>query len=264
MDAVLEARGLTVAYGDLVIVDGVDFALPRGQWLMVVGPNGAGKSTIISALSGGAPYRGSVTVLGRDVRSYKPAALARVLGVLSQQHSVGYSFTVAEVVQMGRYAHTRSLFGQATDADETAIARAIELTGLGPFLDQSVLTLSGGELQRTFLAQLIAQDPEILLLDEPTNHLDLAYQEQVFDLIRSWIAESGRTVLSVVHDLSLAKAYGDAVLLLDKGKAVASGPADVTLSPANLEAVYGMDVVAWMRRMLGQWDEPGGPVGGAT
>jgi iron complex transport system ATP-binding protein len=255
MNAVLEAQGLTVRYGELTIVDSLDFAVPKGRWLMVVGPNGAGKSTIISAISGLAPYSGSVKCLGRDVRSYKPAALARILGVLTQQHSVGYSFSVAEVVQMGRYAHTRSLFGQATDADEAAIERAIELTGLGPFLNQSVLTLSGGELQRTFLAQLIAQDPEILLLDEPTNHLDLAYQEQVFDLIRGWIAESGRTVLSVVHDLSLARAYADEVLLLHKGKAVACGSVEETLSPANLEAVYGMDVVGWMRRMLGQWDE---------
>jgi iron complex transport system ATP-binding protein len=260
MDAVLEARGLTVRYGDLTIVDSLDFAVPKGHWLMVVGPNGAGKSTIISAISGLAPYSGIVNCLGRDVRTYKPAALARILGVLTQQHSVGYSFSVAEVVQMGRYAHTRSLFAHATDADQAAIERAIELTGLGPFLNQSVLTLSGGELQRTFLAQLIAQDPEILLLDEPTNHLDLAYQEQVFDLIRAWIAESGRTVLSVVHDLSLARAYGDEVLLLHKGKAVACGPAEATLSPANLESVYQMDVVAWMRRMLGQWDDdPGEP-----
>jgi iron complex transport system ATP-binding protein len=257
-DIVLEARGLTVAYGELTIVDHVDFALERGEWLMVVGPNGAGKSTIIAALSGGAPYTGDVTLLGRDIRSYKPAALARVLGVLTQQHAVGFSFTVAEVDQMGRYAHTRSLWGQATDADEAAIARAIELTGLGPFLGQSVLTLSGGELQRTFLAQLFAQDPEILLLDEPTNHLDLAYQEQVFDLIRTWIAESGRTVLSVVHDLSLAKAYGDEALLLDKGKVVAAGNVAATLAPEHLTAVYGMDVYAWMKKMLGQWELGGG------
>ncbi|MDR1807409.1 MAG: ABC transporter ATP-binding protein [Propionibacteriaceae bacterium] len=254
MAPVLEAQGLTVRYGDLVIVDHVDFAVDRGRWLMVVGPNGAGKSTIISAVTGGAPATGRVTLLGRDIRSYRPAALARVLGVLSQQHAVGFAFTVGEVVQMGRYAHTRSLFGATTDEDERAIARALELTGLSALAGQSVLTLSGGELQRTFLAQLFAQDPQVLLLDEPTNHLDLAYQEQVFGLIRDWIAESGRTVLSVVHDLSLARAFGDDVLLLDQGHVVAAGRADVTLTPANLERVYGMDVYAWMRKMLGQWE----------
>jgi iron complex transport system ATP-binding protein len=222
---------------------------------MVVGPNGAGKSTVINAITGGAPFTGDVSVFGKPLRSYSPVALARLLGVLAQQNSVGYSFTVREVINMGRYAHTRSLWGTRTDADEAAVERAIELTGLEPFLDQSVLTLSGGELQRTFLAQLFAQDPQILLLDEPTNHLDLAYQEQVFDLIRSWLADGKRAVLAVVHDLSLARAYGDRALLLNDGHVAASGSIDEALSAANLEAVYDMDVFAWMRRMLKQWHE---------
>jgi iron complex transport system ATP-binding protein len=253
MTALLQAESLAVRYGDLQIVGGVDFTLAEGRWLMLAGPNGAGKSTIVNAISGGAPYTGRILVEGRDVKSFKPAALARRLGVLAQQNAVGYAFTVAEVIQMGRYAHTRSLFRQATDADEQAIERAVELTGLRPFLGQSVLTLSGGELQRTFLAQVIAQDPQILLLDEPANHLDLAYQEQVFGLIRDWLGGGGRTVLSVVHDLSLAKAYGDDALLLDRGRITAEGPVADTLTPANLERVYGMDVYGWMQRMLGQW-----------
>ncbi|MDR2620155.1 MAG: ABC transporter ATP-binding protein, partial [Propionibacteriaceae bacterium] len=141
-----------------------------------------------------------------------------------------------------------------SDADEAAIERAIALTGLEPFLDQSVLTLSGGELQRTFLAQLFAQDPQILLLDEPTNHLDLAYQEQEFDLIREWLKQPGRAVMSVVHDLSLAKSYGTRAVLLHEGRVVADGPVLEALSGARLAAVYGMDVFAWMRKMLTQWE----------
>jgi iron complex transport system ATP-binding protein len=252
-EAVLQVKGLSVTYDDHRIVDEVDFSLNDGEWLMVVGPNGAGKSTIISAISGGAPYTGTIECLGQNIRSFKPAQLARKLGVLAQNNSVGYGFSVGEVVNMGRYAHTRSIWGTSSDADEEAIERAIDLTGLRPFVNQSVLTLSGGELQRMFLAQLFAQDPQILLLDEPTNHLDLAYQEQVFELVRSWISGSGRTVLSVVHDLSLAKAYGDRALLLDKGKAVACASVSEALSRENLDAVYGMDVFAWMQKMLGQW-----------
>ncbi|HPV99490.1 MAG TPA: ABC transporter ATP-binding protein, partial [Oscillospiraceae bacterium] len=120
---------------------------------------------------------------------------------------------------------------------------------------QSVLTLSGGELQRTFLAQIFAQNPRLLILDEPTNHLDLVYQQQVFDLIRDWIHEGPRAVMSVVHDLSLARTYGTDALLMDQGRAAAYGSIDEVLSPDNLRSVYSMDVYGWMRKMLSQWDD---------
>ncbi|MDR1355144.1 MAG: ABC transporter ATP-binding protein [Propionibacteriaceae bacterium] len=254
-ETMLKLDHVSVNYGDVLVVDDANFQLRAGEWLMVVGPNGAGKSTIINAISGSAPYRGRISCLDRDIRSYRSVELARLMGVLAQHHGVGYSFTVREVVNMGRYAHTRSMFVSRSDADEAAIAHAIELTGLEPFLDQSVLTLSGGELQRTFLAQLFAQDPQILLLDEPTNHLDLAYQEQVFDLIRQWLRHPGRAVMSVVHDLSLAKSYGTRAVLLDGGRMVADDSVLNALSQRHLADVYRMDVFAWMRKMLTQWEE---------
>jgi len=251
----LEVKNLTVRYGDLVIVDDVNFSLEGGQWLMIVGPNGAGKSTIVSAISGGAPYTGHIDCMGKDIKSYKPHDIAKIIGVLSQRYSVGYPFTVSEVVHMGRYAHSKGVFSGASDADEDAVSRAIELTGLKPFLDQSVLTLSGGELQRTFLAQLFAQEPKILILDEPTNHLDLVYQKQVFALIGEWLKTPGRAVVSVVHDLSLARTYGTDALLLHEGKVVSQGASRETLSSDNLKSVYSMDVFAWMRELFSQWQE---------
>ena len=251
----LSVKGLTVRYGDLVIVDDVSFSVGSGQWLMIVGPNGAGKSTIISAVSGGAPYSGQIECMGRDVKSYKPHDFAKIAGVLSQRHSVSYPFTVAEIVRLGRYAHSKGVFSGGSDADEEAVARAIEFTGMAPFLDHSVLTLSGGELQRTFLAQLFAQEPKLLILDEPTNYLDLVYQKQVFALIGEWLKTPGRAVVSVVHDLSLARKHGTDALLLHLGKAVAQGAARETLSSENLGHVYSMDVFAWMRTMLEQWQE---------
>ena len=131
---------------------------------------------------------------------------------------------------------------------------ALELTGLTAQRAQSVLTLSGGELQRTFLAQVLAQQPRLLILDEPTNHLDLVYQKQVFSLIGRWLREPGRAVVSVVHDLSLARAFGTDAVLLHHGKTVASGSVREVLRPENLDAVYDMDVAAWMRQMLSQWE----------
>ena len=119
---------------------------------------------------------------------------------------------------------------------------------------RSALTLSGGELQRAFLAQVFAQDPKLLLLDEPTNHLDLVYQKQVFALIQDWLKKGHRAVVSVVHDLSLAKAYGSHALLLDRGRVLAFGTVKEVLTRENLARVYKMDVYEWMQRMLEQWE----------
>ena len=129
------------------------------------------------------------------------------------------------------------------------------MTGLTDLCHASMLTLSGGETQRVFLAQVFAQDPQVLILDEPANHLDLKYQQHIFSLIREWLKEPGRAVLSVVHDLSLARKYGTHAVLMDHGKSISQGAITEVMTPENLQQVYGMDVYAWMREMLSQWQE---------
>jgi len=251
----LEVRDLTVRYGDLTIVDRVSFQAEQGQWLMLAGPNGAGKSTIVNAIGQGVRYGGSVRFRGRDVAKLKAVERARRYGVLSQAHPVGYAFTVEELVRLGRYCHAPRLLQERSREDRRMVEQALVLTGLTELRSHSLLTLSGGELQRAFLAQLFAQDPPLLILDEPTNHLDLMYQRQIFDLLRQWLLEGERAVISVVHDLSLAKAYGSRALLLDKGRLIAAGPVQDTLSREQLRRVYGLDVYGWMRNMLEQWEE---------
>lgn len=250
----LEVRDLSVRYGQKTIVDRLSFSVQEGQWLMIVGPNGAGKSTALEAVTQAAPYTGSVLLDGQEVRRMKHTERARRMGVLMQKNFVGYSFTVEEVVRLGRYAHAPGVFSGRNGKDSAAVEEALELTGLTAQRAQSVLTLSGGELQRTFLAQVLAQQPRLLILDEPTNHLDLVYQKQVFSLIGRWLREPGRAVVSVVHDLSLARAFGTDAVLLHHGKMVASGSVREVLRPENLDAVYDMDVAAWMRKLLSQWE----------
>ncbi len=251
--SLLDVRNLTVQYGEKTIADNVSFSLNEGDWLMIVGPNGAGKSTIVNAISQGVPYTGEVRVLQKDVRSYRPHELAKLVGVLAQTHAMGYGFTVGSVVRLGRYAYAPGFFSGGRDEDDAAVERALSLTGLTNIVDQNVLTLSGGELQRTFLAQLFAQNPRVLLLDEPTNHLDLVYQKQVFELISEWLKTPGRAVASVVHDLSLARAYGSHALLLDGGASRAYGAIADVFAPEHLDRAYDMDVSAWMRGLLSQW-----------
>ncbi|NLA95627.1 MAG: ABC transporter ATP-binding protein [Clostridiaceae bacterium] len=249
----LDVRDLTVRYGDLTILDRISFQVNPGDWLMIIGPNGAGKSTIIHAVSQVAPYQGEILLKGRNIRDYKAGHRAQLLGVLTQHHPLNYPFSVEEVIRLGRYAYAPWIFSRSDDEGEAYIQRAIEQTGLGSMLKQSILTLSGGEIQRVFLAQLFAQNPNILILDEPANHLDLVYQKQTFGLLKDWLKKPDRAIVSVVHDLGPARAYGERALLLNKGKVEAQGPIGEVLTEANLNRVYGMDVFAWMRNMLGQW-----------
>lgn len=251
----LSVHNLTVRYGSLAVLDNVSFSLAAGQWLMVAGPNGAGKSTLVHAISQGVAYRGDVRYFDRNVKYIRPSALAREIGVLSQSHQVGYAFTVEEVVNMGRYAHQKGRLSFTDEQGEEKVHAALEMTGMLPFIHQSVMTLSGGELQRTFLAQIFAQDPNLIILDEPTNHLDLKYQKQMFELIEAWLKKPGRAVVSVVHDISLARAYGTHAMLLSQGKLIAYGKNREVLSRENLQSVYAMDVQKWMLKMLAQWEE---------
>lgn len=251
----LDVRNLQVRYGARRVVNGVSFSVSEGQWLMLVGPNGAGKSTILNAISQGVPYGGEIKIGGMDARRYRPAQLSGRIGVLAQTHAVGYAFTVAEVVRLGRYAYAPSAFSGRSGDDEAAVERALAETGLTGLQGRSILQLSGGEVQRTFLAQLLAQDPEIMLLDEPTNNLDLVYQKQVFTLLSKWLRTPGRAIVSVVHDLSLALAYGTHALLLKDGDTLAYGAVSDVLTQENLLRAYDMDVAAWMRGQLGLWEK---------
>ena len=140
--SLLEVENMRVRYGAYEVLKGVNFALREGEWLMVIGPNGAGKSTIVKAVSQSTPYTGQVLFAGEDVRQMRPSYLARRLGVLMQNHAVGYSFTVEEVVGLGRYAYSRGVFGGKSEEDQARVERALVLTGLLAQRHQSVLTLS--------------------------------------------------------------------------------------------------------------------------
>ena len=251
----LNAENITVRYGEKTVLDQVSFSVDSGEWWMVAGPNGAGKSTLLSAVTRGVPCAGRITLLGRDVSSYRPEELARQVGMLEQNHAAGYAFTVEEVVTLGRYAHRTGFLRRGDAEGEDKVRQALALTGLQELARRSVLTLSGGEMQRVFLAQVLAQDPRLLLLDEPANHLDLIYQKQLFSLIGDWLKTPGRAVISVVHDLALARRYGTHALLLRQGKTVSDGRTAEVFTPQNLQTAYGMDVFAWMQGLYAAWQQ---------
>ena len=248
----LSVRKLSVSYLDFDAVSDVSLELESGQWLMLAGPNGAGKSTIIKAISNSLKFDGQVLVAGQDVTRLSSRQLALHMAVLQQSHAVGFAFTVEELVQFGRYAHQRR-FSHSDPRGRELVNEAIAVCGLSAIRTQNVLTLSGGELQRAFLAQAFAQDAPLLLLDEPASHLDMTYQQTLFELIATWLKTKGRGVISVVHDLQLARRYGSHALLLNQGRLVASGSMDAVFTRDNLQQVYGMDVNAWLNWLHAPW-----------
>ena len=254
----LQVDHLSVRLEEKTAVDNVSFTVNAGEWWTLAGPNGAGKTSLAEALTRGVKHSGKIRIDGKDTTAFSAAEFACKVGILSQMNSVMYGFTVREIVEMGRYAHREGfLHGRDPEGGEK-VRQALELTGLSELRDRNMLTLSGGETQRVFLAQVLAQDPELLILDEPANHLDLPFQRQFFDLVRSWLESPGRAVITVMHDLNLARRYSTHSLLLDSGKCVAQGKVRKVLSPENLCRVYRMDVYAWMREMLSQWQNETG------
>ena len=251
----LKAEHLTVHYGEKEAVKDLSFELREGEWLVLVGPNGAGKSSLAGALGRSVPWEGNVTLQGKDIRSFKAQEYARKVGVLSQQHSAVYGFTVEEVVGLGRYARRQGFFRGGDPEGAEMIAKALAETGLAEMRGRNMLTLSGGEMQRVFLAQVFAQDPEILILDEPANHLDLPFQQELFTQIGRWLETPGRAAVTVMHDLSLARMFGTHALLMDRGQCVCRGTVGEVLTRENLQAVYHMDVYEWMQKMFAQWSE---------
>ncbi len=249
----LTLQNVAVRYGNKKAAEDVSFSIEPGQWWIVAGLNGAGKTTLVNAIARSVPFEGAIRWEGREILSFSPGEYARRVGVLSQMQKAEYAFTVEEVVALGRYAYQGSFLRHPDEEGEKRIDDALRLTGLHDMRHRRLTTLSGGETQRVFLAQVFAQDPRLLLLDEPANHLDLVYQKQVFSLIRDWALQPGRAVLSVVHDLSLARRYGTHAVLMDQGKCAAQGKTGDVLSWANLRRVYRMDVYEWMQDLLAQW-----------
>lgn len=239
MSARIAAVGVSVVIDGQPILADIDLEIRAGEVLALVGPNGAGKSTLLSVLSGDLrPTRGSVTVDGRDIRDIRHLELARLRSVLTQENQVSFPFTVTEVVEMGRSPWQRT---SSRDDDERAIAEAIKATDVSHLAARRYTSLSGGEKARVSLARVLAQGTPTVFLDEPTAALDLRHQEEVMTTAAG-LARSGRAVVVVVHDLSLAAAYADRVALVASGRLETAGTPTEVFTAERVGRIYGLPV----------------------
>ena len=238
--------GVSVTLGGRRVVDAVSDTVASGEWVTLIGPNGAGKSTLLRAVAGLVPFDGSLALGGDPVAALGRRQIARQLAFVPQQPLLPPQMRVREYVLLGRTPHIRS-FAYESRHDLDAASRALERLDLLELAERPLRTLSGGEGQRAVLARALAQEAPVLLLDEPTMALDIGRQQQVLELVAELRRDSELTVLSAMHELTLAAQYADRLLLLSSGRLVASGPPEGILTEALISEHYGAAV-----RVVGQ------------
>jgi iron complex transport system ATP-binding protein len=248
----LELKDLEAGYAEVAALTEVSLRIGKGEFVALVGPNGSGKSTLIRALSRGLPPRqGAVLLDGADLYHLAPRAVARRIGVVPQNGSPGFPFSVLEVVLMGRSPHLGRLSLEGR-RDYDIAERCLRVTDTWHLRDRSVNAVSGGEKQRVMIARALAQEPEILLLDEPTAFLDIAHQISILDLVKELNGTQGLTVLAALHDLNLASQYAQRLLMLDHGRVVADGSPGEVITPERILQVYRTQVAVRVNPLSGR------------
>jgi len=243
----LAATDLTVSYGKTPVLKGLSAAFSPGGLTALVGPNGCGKSTLLKTLlSLLRAESGSVTLDGTPVDRIGRRALARRVAYLPQETHCPDYMTVGELVELG--GHSRyALMGGPDARDRQLFETALETVGLADRAHDRVSRLSGGQRQRAWIAMVLAQDSDILLMDEPVNHLDMAYQYTVLALVRALTRDHGKTVVCVLHDLNLAAAFADEVVMLREGVTIAAGPTIETVTPETVRQVFAFEADIYLR-----------------
>jgi iron complex transport system ATP-binding protein len=234
----IDVRELTLGYGNVSVLKSLSLPIERGKITVLAGPNGCGKSTLLRAIRRlHKPARGHIFLEEVDISRLSDKALARQIGLLAQSPSAPEDMTVEELVRLGRYPHQSMLQPWSRD-DGQALELALAGTSVTHLRARRLGSLSGGQLQRVWIAMVLAQQTDVVCLDEPVNHLDMAHQLDCLDLVRQLKEEFGRTVVLVLHDLNLAARYADHLVFLHDGVIAAAGTPEQLMTEELIASVF--------------------------
>jgi len=253
----LTLNNVSAGYGGVDVIRNISIEVKSS--LSIVGPNGCGKTTLLKAIANILPSKGEIKMLGKPLGSMKQREISLNIAMLSQQPNIYFSYSVFDTVMMGRYLYIKDrLSGNPSKEDKDVVARSLEAVNLLEEKDKDITKLSGGQLQRVFLARTLAQEPRIILLDEPTSHLDLKCQIEVIDYLKKWEKEGNRAVVGVLHDVNLAMRLSNHFIVMKNGEIQANGNTEGIIADGLLNRVYEMDVAEYMRASLKNWPVRGG------
>ncbi|MFT5700667.1 MAG: iron complex transport system ATP-binding protein [Desulforhopalus sp.] len=237
----LATRDLCFSYGKTATLRDISVELQQGKFYGIIGPNGCGKTTFLDLLTGNkTPSAGSIDLFGSPLTSYNKRDLALQLALVPQEYDTGFGFSVEEVVLMGRHPHIPR-FASPSQNDWKNIDAAMEAIGITDLRNRYTSTLSGGQKQRTVVARALAQDTPLLLFDEATSSLDIKYTLQIFNLVKDLVQNQNRTIVAVMHNLNLAAAYCDEILIMNEGQVVSFGPTEKKLNSEIIREVFGVE-----------------------
>ncbi|MCL2479358.1 MAG: ABC transporter ATP-binding protein [Treponema sp.] len=249
----LEVKNLYSGYNGTDIIRDISFQARGAEILAIIGPNGCGKTTLLKTLAKLLPYRGSVTLDQAEISAIPRKKLARKIALLVQTNGIYFPYSVYDTAALGRYSHSSSMFKNLNADDQEIIRGVLEKLGLWDIRDKMINELSGGQLQRVFLARTLVQNPDLILLDEPTNHLDLKHQIELLEYLSRWARENQRAVIAVLHDLNLANSFADNAILMAEGRLISYGKCSAVLSGGLLQEIYGLDIRSFMIDSLEKW-----------
>jgi iron complex transport system ATP-binding protein len=243
MENLLRVNNLYGGYGAELVVRDISLEIKKGEFIGVIGPNGSGKSTLLRLMSRALlPQAGRVSFSGQDINQMGGKAFARQVAFVSQDTRINFSFSVWEIVLMGRIPHLKRMQSE-TKGDAEIAARALSFTDTLKIREKGIDEISAGERQRVLIAKALAQEPVLLFLDEPTSHLDIAHQVQIMDLLKRLNRQNRLTIIIVLHDLNLASEYCSRIILFDQGRIFKDGTPEDVLTYQNIESVYKTVVI---------------------
>ncbi|CAM3054507.1 ATP-binding cassette domain-containing protein [Lactococcus hircilactis] len=236
----MKIENLSKSFGKKKILKNISLTIPKGKLTAFIGPNGAGKSTLLSCMSRLTSYdQGKISLDGKTLDQFKTDILAQKLAILKQMNQLNMQISVQELVAFGRFPYSK---GHLTPTDLELIQNAMNHLGLAEIANENIQNLSGGQIQRAYIAMILAQDTDYILLDEPLNNLDMNFALQMMQLLQDLVRKHGKTVVIVLHDLNFASSFADEIVAMKSGEIFMQSKTDDLIRTDVLASLYGMTI----------------------